>query len=320
MSCRIHESSRQSHDAIILENDLLRVVVLPALGGRVWELEDLVHDRQWIWHREGTPLVSNTIGDEYDAVWAGGWEELFPNDAAGEFEGRMLPDHGEWWTLSWRVADRQVSAGAARVVLTARSTVIRASLTKEFVITEHDASVTVHYRIVSEETESFHFLFKQHLPLAITPSCQLALPGGRMIPVQPAFGTLLRDAEGHPWPIAKAAGQPPVDLRRVLPRVAAQREFLYVTDIVGNWCGVVDEASQASLRMSFDARQLPHVWLFLSYGGWRDTYTAVLEPCTNLPKDLFEAARSGQAAHLAPGGVFETTARIDLGGVAALPV
>jgi hypothetical protein len=69
--------------------------------------------------------------------------------------------------------------------------------------------------------------------------------------------------------------------------------------------------------MRFDAGSLPYVWLFLTYGGWRDLYTAVLEPCTNMPKDLAEAARLNQSARLDPGAEFATTVAVTLGGLPA---
>ena len=64
--------------------------------------------------------------------------------------------------------------------------------------------------------------------------------------------------------------------------------------------------------MEFDAERLPFVWLFLTYGGWRDLYTAVLEPCSNMPKDLQEAVRLGQSARLEPGEEFETAVTVTL--------
>jgi hypothetical protein len=71
--------------------------------------------------------------------------------------------------------------------------------------------------------------------------------------------------------------------------------------------------------MEFDRAQLPYLWLFLSYGGWRDVYTAVLEPCTNVPKDLKEAVRRGQSAWLAPGEEFTTTTIVRLGPLERSP-
>jgi hypothetical protein len=85
-------------------------------------------------------------------------------------------------------------------------------------------------------------------------------------------------------------------------------------DLREAWCGVDDLDAGASLRMQFDLRVMPFVWLFLSYGGWRNAYTAVLEPCTNLPKDRAEAMRLGQSAALAPGETFTTSVTVHLKG------
>ena len=52
--------------------------------------------------------------------------------------------------------------------------------------------------------------------------------------------------------------------------------------------------------------------VILTYGGWRDHFTAVLEPCTNMPKDLETARRAGACAHLEPGEPLECTVRVDL--------
>lgn len=302
------------HDAIILENEHLRAVIITKLGGRVWTLEDRVRGRQWIWHRKGVPLIGHAPGAVYDDVWAGGWEELFPNDAAGTFEGRDLPDHGEWWTMAFGAAS-ETSGAAATVSLSAMSRIIRAECTKVFSL-PHDASaLTVSYRIRSLESEPFHFLFKQHLPIHITPACQLILPGGRAEEVDQSFGSIMRGAGPCQWPGTKDVNGRIVDLRLIPPASSHAREFLYVRDLPAHWCGVDDMGHGASIRMEFEGRQVPFVWLFLSYGGWCDTYTAVLEPCTNLPKDLGQAVRLGQSARLAPGDEFVTMVTVRLGGL-----
>jgi hypothetical protein len=306
------------YHAVVLENDHVRAVILPALGGRVWTLEDRMRQRQWIWHREGVPLAPAAPGAAYDDVWAGGWEELFPNDAPGSFEGRELPDHGEWWTMAWSAVET-TSEASAGVRLTAIAQLVRAECTKEFSLGHGDSALTVSYRIRSLEEKSFHFLFKQHLPIQITPDCRLTLPGGRVEAVDPAFGTLLPGPGPYEWPQAVGAGGKVTDLGVIPPLAAAAREFVYVSDLPAGWCGVEDLDRSAALRLEYDDRHLPYVWLFLSYGGWRNTYTAVLEPCTNLPKDLTRAAQLGQAARLSPGEQFVTSVTVRLGGPRETP-
>jgi len=112
--------------------------------------------------------------------------------------------------------------------------------------------------------------------------------------------------------VGGAAGRQ-VDLRVIPAPGQRLQEFVYVEDLPEGWCGVHDRATGATLRMHYDRRRMPFVWLFLAYGGWRGLYTAVLEPCTNLPKDLAEAVRRGQSAWLAPGQEFTTEVSVTLG-------
>lgn len=297
-------------EAVALQNAYLRALVIPQLGARVWELEDRLRKRQWIWHRKDVELRPQPVGAEYDDVWAGGWEELFPNDAPARFENRDLPDHGEWWAMSWSIDT--ISEGSSAVLrLRANSKVIKAACIKQFQLDADSPNMSVRYRIRSREREPFHFLFKQHLPVSVTPECRLALPGGRVSPVDPTFGTLLPAGHAFDWPVLRSQEQT-VDMRSIRPASDRTREFVYVDALPDGWCGVDDIRNGASLRMQFDISMLPFVWLFITYGGWRDLYTVVLEPCTNMPKNLGDAVRRGQSARLVADQEFTTRINIQL--------
>ena len=298
-------------EVLVLANSRVRASVVPSLGGRMWELLDRSRERQWIWHRDDCPIAASASGSCYDDVWAGGWEELFPNDAAADFEGRALPDHGEWWRMAWTVAEAYGGAEAI-VRLVADTHVRRTSCIKEFRLREHADTIEISYRIENRETEPFHFLFKQHLPIAITPSCALVVPGGLVTAVDPAFGSLLPGAGPFGWPLAHGADGNSVDLRQVPPQSSKDQEFVYITDVPESWCGIDDADQGASLRLRYDKHTMPYLWLFLSYGGWRECYTAVLEPSTNMPKDLASAVRLRQSARLDVGAVFQTRVSVTL--------
>jgi hypothetical protein len=314
MNATVRRDVVAGFDVLVLENSRVRASVIPSLGGRMWELHDLVRGRQWIWHREDVQLAASQSGSSYDDAWAGGWEELFPNDAPADFEGRTLPDHGEWWSTAWRVAE--VIEGAEAIVRLAADTQIRkTSCVKEFRLGADSDTIHVSYRIESRETEAFHFLFKQHFPVALSPSCEIVLPGGTVTVVDPSFGTMLPGTGPFAWPLAQGVDGCDVDLRVVPPRSMEEREFVYVSELPESWCGVDDVMHGASIRMQYDQRAMPFLWLFLTYGGWRDCYTAVLEPCTNMPKDLAEAVHAGQSARLDAGDVFHTSVAVTMGGL-----
>ena len=136
----------------------------------------------------------------------------------------------------------------------------------------------------------------------------------RTCSICPRLALMLPASGPFDWPLAQGKNLDNVDLRRVPPS-GGEREFVYVSELPECWCGVDDVDAGASIRMRFDERRMPFLWLFLSYGGWRDCYTAVLEPCTNMPKDLAEAVRTGQSARLEAGAVFQTSVAVTLGAL-----
>lgn len=311
MSQSLRKITVAGFEALELQSPRLRAVIIPSLGGRVWELTDRVHNRQWIWHRHDVPLSQAAPDAVYDLVWAGGWEELFPNDAPGEFEGQMLLDHGEWWSRAWTVAEEIV--GPSPRVRLVTPPIRGASCSKEFGLTPDGTGIEVRYRIVNQSAEAFHFLFKQHLPVALTDGCRLRLPGGQVSAVDPSFGSGFRVPGEFAWPNGGGA----VDLSVMPPRSSGKQEFVYVREVPDGWCGMDDVAAGASLRMHYDRTQFPYVWFFMTFGGWQGCHTAVLEPCTNMPKDLSTAVARGQSAHLPVGGTFDTTVTVTLGDLGA---
>ena len=50
----------------------------------------------------------------------------------------------------------------------------------------------------------------------------------------------------------------------------------------------------------------------MDFGGWRGHYVAVVEPCTNWPKELAKAAEAGRCAALKSGEFLETSVEVEL--------
>jgi hypothetical protein len=88
--------------ALVLDNGLVRVVILPELGGKIWELRDLTTGRQFLWQNPRIQPTKVQFAAGYDDQFFGGWDELFPNDVPEALRGEEFPDHGETWTLAWQ--------------------------------------------------------------------------------------------------------------------------------------------------------------------------------------------------------------------------
>jgi hypothetical protein len=311
-SCRIEFEKQNGLSAITLSNGRVRAQILPELGGKIWSVQDVARGTEWIWHNPRQPLRSLTLGSNYDDNWAGGWEELFPNDAAGEFQGRMLPDHGEWWSQPWQWEMVANTAEDVAIRLWRIDVATPTRSEKTVSLSVDQPRVTVRYRIENTGAEPLHVLFKQHLPVAVGPHHRIELPGGEMTPVDLGFSRRLGGPGPFTWPVGRTTIGSPVDLS-VLPAAEKQlQEFVYVSDLPEGWCGVRDSRTGASLRLHFPRAVFPYVWLFMSFGGWRNLYTVVLEPCSNMPKDLTAAWKAGQCASIAPSAVFDAWAAAEI--------
>jgi len=90
-----------------------------------------------------------------------------------------------------------------------------------------------------------------------------------------------------------------------------------VSDLPAGWCGIERAGGRERIIFEFPLEVLPFCWLFMAFGGWRDYYTVVLEPCTNMPKDLGAALAAGQCARLDAGGTLDcaVTVRVETDSV-----
>jgi len=297
-SCSVSQKRIECFTALCLNNGHAAVEILPELGGKIWNLYHPSTDTHWIWHNPHVRLQALALGASYNDHWAGGWEELFPNDAAGDFMGRDLPDHGEWWSQPWKWEEMEDSQRRVTVRLWHEGVVTQTRCEKWITLEANMASVSIRYRITNLEATLLYFLFKQHLAVAVTPTHRLELPGGKVTPVDLSFSTRIGTAGPFDWPMVQGKTGEPVDLSVLLLPELMHREFIYVAELPEGWCGVRDTRTGARLRLHFPCEVFPYTWLFMTFGGWRGLYTVVLEPCTNMPKDLNAAFRLGQCAML----------------------
>ena len=101
----IRTGTLNGHRAITLENDLLRVTILPDKGADIAELihkpsgVDCLAKTPWGLKPPGAAPATDFL-DNYE----GGWQEMFPssNDAC-EVRGQAIPFHGETPLLPWEV-------------------------------------------------------------------------------------------------------------------------------------------------------------------------------------------------------------------------
>jgi galactose mutarotase-like enzyme len=286
-------------NTIALENAEIQLLIRPDLGGRIDQLYDKSADHAWLWHPptyDASQTRALPIGASFDEHWSGGWDEIFPNDAAGEFREYSWVDHGELWSQSWEVQEH--SRFSVKLRLHCQTLPVRVEKTIEIHPTKPEFSIGYQFENLSDA--EIPFLFKHHAAIAIEPGDEILLPDCLIEPVVLEFSRIIGQECKTKFPIAFDADGNEVNLKTTRDRASQLQEFFYSSELAEGACGIRNLRSQTSLNMQFDTTDFPYVWMFQSYGGWRDFYVLIAEPCTTMPYDLEIACQNKTVAILQP--------------------
>lgn len=301
---------RFKSEALLIENELLRIEVLPELGGKIWSIVYKPRERELLWHHPGIVPQRAEPGSSFDDAFSGGWDELFPNDAPVTIDGIEFPDHGEVWTAScaWDVVES--SAAEVAISLRCRGSSTGAWIEKRISLRAGEASVQVSYSVRNDRKRSLRFHWKLHPALRMGPNARIDIPADR-VTFDPEFSEEFESLEGS-WPIVFGNDGAKVDLRVVPGPESKATRFFYVTGLREGWCAMTDLDDGIGVRFDFDHEVFPAVTVFGTYGGWRNLHTTILEPCTGYPYQLDEAIESGRVRKLEPGETFETAVKLSI--------
>lgn len=301
------EGSWAGMAAFTLENEALRVTVVPSMGGHVAELVDLASGRDLLWRNPRMTPRPAPFGAWFDDWWSGGWDEIFPSGAAGKLYGETLPYMGELWCLPWAV-----TAGgdgtAASIHGSVDTTIAAARFERRLELRAGEGVLRASYRITSLDVRPLPFTWGIHPAFAVGPGHRVDHPGTEMlvgVSSDPSFGL---EGATYRWPDLPDPALPGGvrDARRVRPREDAVFGGHWATDLADGWLAVTDTEARRGLAIAFDRAVFPHAWLWQVYGGWRGHHHLALEAWTSLPMDLEGAQAAGRARVLAPGETLET--------------
>lgn len=296
--------------AIEMESELLRLVVLPEAGAKIWQVHYKPQAADLLWNHPSVAPSRQRLNASYDDTWSGGWDDLFPSDEPGEVRGYSVPDHGELWTGEWQA--EPVDAGETRGLHLRYTTPVSHFLVeKTLVLHPGRAVMDVSYRLTNQGNEDFPFLFKLHPAFAVSGHHRIDFPP-MTVRREPEFPGTLGDAPlVFPWPEAPVGGNS-LDLRQVPDERSGAVHFFYGTELAAGWCGVTNQATRLATGLRFDPEVLSSCWLFATHGGWRDLNVAVLEPATGYPFNMGAMIDAGQARWLAPGETLETEVTLSI--------
>ena len=286
-----------------------RVVIIPALGGKIAALE--LAGRQWLWTSDVIPYREPTDGASYvETADSGGYDECFPTVGACSipsylrpFGGLALPDHGELWAqAAVFTLETRDDGMSATCEWTGRRMPYRFS---RVIDVDSAGTVTMRYAATNDGADRMPFLWSAHPLLPLTPQTRLLLPEGARVRVYAEHGIdLFGTCAEHRWPVVRTEhGGLDLSHPDSVGRAYACKLFL---DMPEGRASV--EEADTRLEVTFEVGQVPNFGLWINRRGWtpfrrKKAYlNFAFEPCIGAPDTLSDALGAWHAAHwLEPG-------------------
>ncbi len=296
---------RNGVPGIGLESEELFVSVFPEAGGKVLDLVHKASGFNLLWQNPRVPLRRTYAGAAFDDVWCGGWDELFPTDAACTLDGNSFPDHGDLWTGPWEWSLERQDDELATLHLRRFSPSLPCLMEKWISLAEGKPELRFRHRLSNVGTQTVPFVWSLHVAHAIGRDSRVHLPARRMGVEEPYRGRVPAGLDEVGWPLHGGSGAGH-DLSRLPEPESGLTEWLHTRDLAEGFCAVTHPSAGLGLELAFDLGVFPTVWLFGVYGGWRGHHVLLTEPSTSPPGSLADNAARGTAATLAAGAALET--------------
>ncbi|WP_276353725.1 DUF4432 family protein [Cohnella caldifontis] len=323
--CRIHDQYRfMGMRVIVLENQLVRISILPDKGTEIMEYLYKPLDLDFMWLTDQG--VQNRAGDlpasadsrfSFIDDYSGCWQEIFPNGGTpSHYMGAGYGQHGEVSHMKWDYEIVEDSEQSVAVRFTVKTRLMPFRLTKTVSLRSHAAELTIHEEATNLSPVALRYMWGQHLALGkpfLEEGCRIELPDGLRViadPLDAQDGQRCRVARGaeYAWPQAAGPDGDAVDLS-VLPPAGTPSEIVYVTGFQENgWYRVTNDRLGAGIQVDWDAKEMPYLWFWQEFGDtkrypWYGRhYNIGLEPFSSYPTHgLEQAVRNGSAGQIAGG-------------------
>ncbi|MBV6522239.1 MAG: hypothetical protein MNPFHGCM_02385 [Gemmatimonadaceae bacterium] len=283
-----------------------RLVVIPALGGKISEME--LAGRQWLWTSDVIPYaMAGTRTSYVETADTGGYDECFPTVGRCRIPGWVrayggieLPDHGELWSQE-PTLEIETSVHGQCAVTSWQGLRLPYRLTRVARVSPTGDAV-LDYHVANDGDERMPFIWSSHPLLPLTPDTELLLPDGAPMRVYATHRIALGDHQSiHRWPFVRAAGKA-IDFRRPFD-VAKQYACKLFVDVPDGRAHAILRQAGAELVVEFDATAVGQFGLWVNKHGWTPFrneapyLNLAFEPCIGAPDTLSDALGDWKRAH-----------------------
>ena len=267
-------------DAVIIENDIIRVALLPEFGSKTVSIVYKPLNYETLWQNPGKEYIKTNYGDSYSEGEFSGFDEMFPSINRcfyedGPWSGTEIPDHGELWSIPW-----EHTLEKDHVALSVQGRRFPYRLEKKVYLKVN--SIHIEYKATNLSDSDFDFIWAAHPLFNASKDMELIVPAGMDKIVNAYPGKRLSQyGKVYDFPVARLEDGSEFNLSLVPEKNDdGYQKYYFLGKVTEGWCSLYDKAKKLNITMSFPKEKVPYLGVWLNEGGWAGQYNIAPEPAT----------------------------------------
>ncbi len=307
----IYESIFKGTKSVVIENENLKVIVLPEIGGKIASIFNKPKEFELLFQCKGDTYDKAAIYDDFGQYDASGFDDAFPSIDEGMVQvGQSLvryPNHGEIWTMKF-----SCHIAGEELVLHGTSAILSYSYSK--ILSLQEDKLLIQYNITNHGHEDIPCLWAMHCLIRCEEDMQLIFPEGTNEIRNVFKSKYLGDIdEIHSYPSFYQKDGNEFRLDRIYPGNAGKCEKYYVDGKVREGvCGAYYPGKDITYKVYFDRDKLPYLGFWLTEGGFRGDYNCAMEPANGFYDSIATAQRNSAVYSLKAGTALTFDLKIEL--------
>jgi hypothetical protein len=326
--CRVSDKyTYRGWTLIVLENELLRISILPEKGSDIWEfaykpldLNFLSRTPQGLVDRQLQIHSTFSLTHNFMDFYEGAWQEVLPSGGAGcAYKGAEYGLHGELWNDVFEWAIERDEPEEVSLRLTCRLKKVPLVLEKRLTLRSGEPVLHIDEKITNDSPEAVDYMWG-HPPAFGPPflsrDCVVDVPAGKIAVHSFPDDPDKRFAHGgeFKWPEMTSVSGRPVDGSLIPGPESRGSDELCLLDLREGWYALTNRKIEVGFALEWDLEMFPYVWFWQMFGGgsvypwFGRMFSCAIEPWSSYPLfGLEKCIANGTAKKLGPHETVSTS-------------
>ena len=291
MDHKIHKSKYRNIDSLIVENEFMLATILP-YGGRMVSIFDKRKNKEFLVQQTGSRYSTGKYDSDYVEAGPGGFDDMFPNIIRSFYpdypwEGTVLPDHGEVWSLPW-----EYNIVGSKLRMNVNGIRLPYTLEKEIQMIG-EKEIRIDYKATNRSCFDMKFAWTAHPMIIAEEGMEFDLPPECNKAVSVLNGSHRTGDYGNlfNWQdqISNGSENSGLDVFRDVGKSNIEK-YYFLDRIKSGVIRIRYPSIGSVLSLKFSSEKVPYIGIVIDEGSWKkDMMFIIPEPCT-APMDRIDIA------------------------------